>query len=130
MSFEKRLRGTASVDIQSTKQMINVVPKQGLFNQQCFDNAVQYQSEHGGEVIEVVTVNNGWSTLHYINKIDDEYLETTLGYKAERHEYYYLRTITQEDYKHISWVFENALATLSRPYLKWYHKLLGISRAF
>jgi hypothetical protein len=130
MGIEKSLREKVAVDIQSTKQMITVIPKQGLFNQQCFDNAAQYQSEHGGDVIEVVTVRNQWPTLHYINQVDGEYLETTLGYKADRHEYFYLRIITKEDYKHMNWVFENALATLSRPYLKWYHKLLGIGRAF
>lgn len=130
MKIENNLRETVAVDIQSTKQMIKVEPKQGLFNQRCFDNAAQYQSEHGGEVVEVVTVRNSWPTLHYINKVDDVYLETTLGYQASRHEYFYLRTITEEDYKHMSWVFENALATLSRPYVRWYHKLLGIKRVF
>lgn len=130
MGIEEKLREAAAVDTQSTKQMIKVEPKQGLFNQMCFDNAAQYQSEHGGEVVEVVTVRNGWASLHYINKIDGAYLETTLGYKSYKYEYFYLRVITEEDYKNMNWVFENALATLSRPYIRWYHKLLGIKRVF
>jgi len=130
MSIEDRLRSIAAIDIQSTKQMIKVEPKQGLFNQKCFDNAAQYQSEHGGEVIEVIAIRNTWSSLHYINKVEGVYLETTLGYQSSSHEYFLLRVITEEDYKHMTWVFENALATLSRPYIRWYHKLLGIKRVF
>ena len=130
MSIEDNLREKVAVDIQTTKQMIKVEAKQGMFNLQCFDNAAQYQSEHGGEVAEVVTVCNGWPSLHYVNKIDGVYLETTLGYMSCKYEYFYLRTITEDDYKNMSWVFENALVALSRPYLRWYHKLLGIKRLF
>jgi hypothetical protein len=130
MGVENKLRKKAAVDIQSTKQMITVIPKQGIFNKQCFDNAAQYQSEHGGDVIEVVTVGNSWPSLHYINQVEGQYLETTLGYQADQYEYFYLRIITKEDYKNMQWVFQNALATLSRPYLKWYHKLFGIYRVF
>jgi hypothetical protein len=123
-----KLREKAAVDIQSTKQMITVTPKRGLFNYKCFDNAAQYQSEYGGDVVEVVIVRCADPSLHYINRIDGEYLETTLGYRSAQYEYFYLRVITEEDYKHMSWVFENALATLSRPYIRWYHRLLGIKR--
>jgi hypothetical protein len=131
MSMRDKLKKKASRHIQATKQRIEVRAEQGLFQHKCFDNAVQYCTEHGGTVVEVIAIKDEWPVLHYINKVDGVYLETTLGYKAEYHEYYFLREILPDDHKHIGWMFDSALHYLSAPYLKWYHRQCwGIRRIF
>ena len=132
MSRESRLRNKAVIDIQSSKErIIGVSNEQGMFNSKCFLNAVNYAIKNSCSVVEVVVIRDGWTTLHYINKADSGYLETTLGFECEYYEYYFLRVIPEEDYKNIDWIFDNVITVLSRPYINWFDRhILRISRVF
>ena len=128
--IKTKIRKRAANDIIATKQMIAVKPTKGLFNYRCFLNAVEYGIENKCEVIEVVYIEDGIPVLHYINKTGKEYLETTIGHRADYIEYYFLRTIQKSEYRLIGWHFDNTLESLSAPYLNWFHKLIGIDRVF
>ena len=129
--IEDKLRLKVLRDIQSTKEVIHVEPKQGLFNFRCYENAVEYarlNPDH--KVIEVMYLESGPSAvLHYINQDPDgNYLETTLGFRADSVEYYKLREIPVADYPNIGWVFNTTLEYWTNTRLKWWHRLLGITR--
>ena len=98
---------------------IEVQPAVGLFNFRCFQNAVQYAVEHGGQIFECIMVYDGWPSLHYVNYIEGEYLETTLGYKARSLEYYVTREIHKLDWDDIEDVFDRTLD-------QWYYKFTNV----
>lgn len=129
--LENRLRLKLAKEIQCSKEVITVIPYRGMFNYQCYDNAVEYTRIHPDHtVVETIYIEKGnWPTLHYVNQAPDgTYLDTTLGYKAESYEYYFLRKIHPDDYKAMSWLFNNTVDYWSAKYLKWWHRLLGVSR--
>jgi hypothetical protein len=85
-----------------------------VFNFRCFENAVQYAHDHPGhEVIEVIYIDGGDPILHYVNFLPEsgEYVETTLGWRAEHLEYYRVRRIHPDDWKHIHAEFDRALTS-------------------
>ena len=99
--LKDRLDARIARHVRATYEMIDVEPKQGLFNYQCFDNASEWARKHPGhEVVEVMYIERGSPRLHYVNfnPKSGKYLETTLGYKAPRLEYYRLRAIHPSDH--------------------------------
>jgi len=129
--IENKLRAKLGSEIQCTKEMIRVIPHAGKFNFRCFENAVEFarlNPDHA--VIEVMYIEKGeYPILHYINQAPDgTYLETTLGYRADNLDYYKMRVIHPDDYKAIGWLFDTALDYWSSKYVKWWHRLLRISR--
>lgn len=129
--IEDKLRAKVMTDIQCTKEVIQVEPKQGLFNFRCYENAVEYarlNPDH--KVIEVIYIESRkYPTLHYINQAPDgTYLETTLGFRAADLEYFKLREIHEDDYRCIGWIFNETLEYWTNTRLKWWHRLLRISR--
>lgn len=111
--------------------MILVKPCQGLFNYQCYFNAVEYALAHDGiSVVEVVYINGSEPILHYINYDveQDTYLETTLGFRADYLEYYLLRTIHPDDYKYIGGEFDRAIDSWSDQFITPWRRFLGLRR--
>lgn len=117
-------------EIRSCHSMVEAVPTQGLFNHKCFDNAVQYHTNHPSfGVVECIYVDDGYPVLHYLNVKGALYYETTLGWRAKYHEYYIIRTIHPDDYKRIDCEFDVSLKYWYRKYTTWFDRnILGISR--
>lgn len=108
---------------------VQVKAEQGLFNDQCFNNCVEYCRTHEGfGIVECVYIEHGNPILHYINVKDGEYYEVSLGWKAERLEYYVLRDIPESDYNDIHRIFDIALTSWEDEFVRWYHRLLGVKR--
>jgi len=116
---------------RSRYEMIDVEPKQGMFNFSCFDNAADWvRRNKGHEIYEVVYIEDNYPILHYVNfnPKTNKYLETTLGYKAVNFEYYIFRKIHPNDYISIGCEFSLARKVYESDWLKWYHRLFGIKR--
>lgn len=111
--------------------MLDVQPVQGLFNNKCFLNAVQYTHDHPDHtVVEVIAINNGSPILHYIN-VDrlGKHLETTLGFLSGSYEYYLIRPIHKSDYQHIQHEFDRSLDQWLKEYTTWFQRaILRIDR--
>lgn len=122
------------LDLRATRTLERAVPVQGLFNFQCHRNAVQWVRDRGSEnleVVEVVYVEDGDPVLHYcVAEVGTgRLLEVTLGWYAERLEYYRIRTIPAEDHSAILSEFDRALKHWLHRYVGWFgRRVLGIDR--
>ena len=113
--------------VRSRYSMVKVSPKAGLFNQRCHCNAVEYARTHKKiEVIEVIYIDNGSPFMHYINRRTDTgaLLETTLGFEADRLEYYIIRTIHPEDHKDIGGEFNRSLNSWLMDFTSWFDRVV------
>lgn len=110
--------------VRTRYELIKPRGVQGLFNFRCFENAVQYAQQHPGlEVVEVIYIDGDDPILHYVNFNPEsgEYLETTLGWRAEHLEYYRVRRIHPE--------FSRALDSWTEEWATWWQrKVLGVTR--
>lgn len=118
--------------IRSRYSLVDVKPEAGLFNLRCYCNAVEYARTHESMgVLEVIYIENNKAILHYINRQKDTgaLLEITLGFMAEHLEYYIIRTIHPDDYKHIALEFERSLDSWLMQFTSWFdRKLFGVDR--
>lgn len=129
--FEDKLRKALTREIQCTKQRINVVPHSGMFNLRCHENSIEFARQNPDhKVIETIYIDDQhYPTLHYINQAPDgTFIDTTLGYKAEYYEYFFLREIVKDDFKTMGWIFDNTVEFWSRKYMRSWHTLFGITR--
>ena len=113
--------------VRSRYSLVKVSPKAGLFNLKCHCNAVEYARTHKKtEVLEVVYIDDGTPIMHYINRRADTgaLLETTLGFEADRLEYYIIRTIHPEDYKHIAGEFHRSLQSWLMDFTTWFDRAI------
>ena len=119
-------------EVRSMYTMVDVLPKQGLFNYRCYFNAVEYAKLHKGVgVVEVIYIENEQPVLHYLNRKNKtgELLETTLGFMADNLEYYVIKEVHESDYKHIYREFERSLEAWLMRYSNWFdRKMLGVER--
>jgi hypothetical protein len=105
--------------------MVDVTPITGLFNQKCFYNAVEYaRVNEGHSVVEVMMIDGSTPILHYLNKVDatEELLETTLGYRASKLEYYVIREIHKNDYDSIGDEFDRAVDSWLMEFTTWFDR--------
>jgi hypothetical protein len=120
--------------VRAKYKQITVQPRKGLFNQMCFDNAVQYyhDAENKIEIFEVITIKNGDPILHYINYDVEKgvYLETTLGYKCVQFDYYLIREVHKDEFNIIQLVFSNNLGVWTQEFTTWIDRtIFRIKRA-
>ena len=95
----------------------------GLFNHRCFYNACDYAVRNGGDVVEVMLIQDQDPTLHYINRdADGQYVETTLGYLMGDYNYHLLRDVQPCDYNRIDVVFDDRLDHFNKLYIPWYSR--------
>lgn len=118
--------------VRSRYELIKPEPMQGMFNARCFENAVDYvRTRPDIEVIECIYIDGGEPILHYINRDPSTgaYLETTLGFKAARLEYYRIRKIHPSDHLYIGGEFERAVNSWTAQFAGWFAmRVLGIER--
>lgn len=121
-------------EARSTLVGVVALPEQGLFNQQCHRNCVEYVRRRPGRDLGVVEVMQVWDQdpiLHYLvhDREAGTYLEVTLGYQAEGMEYYLVRPVDPRDYDRIGNEFERSNRYWAErsvhPLLRW---LLRIDR--
>jgi hypothetical protein len=131
-SAQKRIHERLCRFVRTRYELIKPKGVRGVFNFRCFENAVQYAHDHPGhEVIEVIYIDGGDPILHYVNFLPEsgEYVETTLGWRAEHLEYYRVRRIHPDDWKHIHAEFDRALTSWTEEWATWWErKVLGIAR--
>lgn len=117
---------------RSTKERILVTPKQGLFNYRCFENAIEFtRLNPNHEVYEVIYIEGSTAILHYINRdsLTGEFLETTLGFRADYFEYYLIRKIPEIDYKYLGSEFDKNVEFWTNKFSSWWErKLFKIDR--
>lgn len=124
--IKARVHNRICEHLYNTTETVKVTPKQGLFNMQCFDNAVEYARVNAGDDINVVmgvTVSNGIPTLHFWNELNGEHLETTLGHTCKKYAYYPMRTIDKVSWDCICTVFEDALDYWHATHTTWFERL-------
>jgi len=119
-------------DVRSMYSMVDVLPKQGVFNHRCYFNAVEYARIHKGvDVLEVIYIEGEEPILHYINRVikTGELLETTLGYRADSLEYYVIKEVHESDYKNIHSEFNRSLEAWTAKWTNWFDRaVLKIER--
>jgi len=133
MIFRKKkaaenLRELIRDHVKSTYPLIDVIGKRGVYNNTCFFNAVQWVYDHPRhkdsathwEVVEVIYIHNGYPILHYINKLGDEYFDTTVGFVSGHYDYYLIRTINPRQYFGIEEEFTTARAHWTHLYMDWW----------
>ena len=127
-----KIREKIKNHVRSRYARIVVTPHVGRFNFRCFENVVEEcRLNPDFEVIEVIYIDDGYPILHYINrnKLTNEHLETTLGWKAEHLEYYGIRVINPIDYKWIESEFTRGLDCWLYEFSNWFQrKILRINR--
>ena len=104
---EKRVQYKLKEHLFNTIASIeNVAHEKGLFNYQCFDNAVDYATRNGCEVIMGITVRNGGGpVLHFWCKDSEGHREVSTGYHAKSTVYYALINVQIRDWDQIGSVF-------------------------
>jgi len=109
-----------------------VKPKgvQGLFNFRCFDNCVQYSKDHEDiRIFECIYVDDNAPILHYVCFKDGEYLEVTLGWKADAYEYYITREVHEVDHDIIQGEFARTMNSWTEQFTNAFdRKVLDITR--
>lgn len=128
--MKRRAREKLCRHVMSRYELIKPIPKQGLFNYRCFDNAVEYNRLYSCGVVEVMYFDGKYPVLHYLN-VDSNgtYLETSLGWKADIYEYYKIRKVDQIHFEEIGKVFEVSLNSWCEQFVGWFgRKILRIKR--
>lgn len=129
--FERRIREAICLWVRARHEMVKPKAAQGLFNYRCFSNAAEWARTHPGDtIVEVVYIDDGYPILHYLNvNAEGDYLETTLGYRANNLEYYLIRRIHQDDHAQIEQEFNRALRYYLLRFTNWFHRrIIGIDR--
>lgn len=106
---------------------VTPINEQGVFNQKCFLNAVQYATKNNNVTVHecyVVDPTDGEIFLHYINKRDGDYLETSMGFECGQLEYYVIREIKESCWQDISPIFTNALLIHQNIYTTWFDRYI------
>lgn len=122
-----RIHSRICTHVRSRFEMIKPEPTLGLFNFRCFENAVEYNRRYPEfKVVEVIYIDGGCPILHYINfnELTNSYHETTLGWRAEHLEYYKIRFVHADDYKHISNEFERSLESWLNEFTNWFERVI------
>ncbi len=132
MSYEQRVQRRLVAYVRSMHEQIKVKPTLGLFNFRCYENSVEYVRRYPElEVVEVIYIENSQPILHYLNYDPEkkEYLETTLGYRAEYLEYYSIRTIDKADYRYMATEFDRGLDVWLKRFTNWFERnILRVTR--
>lgn len=107
---------------------------QGLFNQRCHENCVEYVRTHPEQqlsVIECIYIDGGEPILHYmLHDVEaDAYLEITLGWRTEGLEYYPIRVIDPHSFPTIHIQFTLSIEDWLHEFVGWFGRsVLGIKR--
>lgn len=123
MSYIRRAQARLKVYVRTRHEEIRVTPQLGLFNFRCFENAVEYCRRYPDlQVAEVIYIDGDYPVLHYINydPVKKEYLETTLGWRAEFLEYYFIRIVHKDSHRHIGNEFERAMRGWTDQFVGWF----------
>ena len=130
----KRAQDRICRRLRSRFTMVKREPVQGMFNFRCHENCVEYvlrRPEEKLAVVEAIYIDGGEPILHYLvhDPAAGRYLEVTLGWMAEHLEYYVVRPIQPDDYRHILSEFQRSLDDWTEEYVGWFgRKVLGITR--
>ncbi len=125
--LKRRAHAKVNLRVRTTLDEVHPVAGPGMFNYRCYYNAAQYQSIHGGQVIEVIYIEDDDPTLHYINKVGEEYRETSLGMFIAP-EYYQVRVVDPSEYPRIDSTFNRGLRYWTGYATNWFTRLI-IKRA-
>lgn len=109
-------------EVRSLYAVVHAKPTQGLFNQNCYNNAVEFAlNDHlsSTKVVECIYIDSGFPVLHYLNKRNDVYLETTLGYQAREIEYHIIKEIPPVDYVRVQGEFDRSLSYWTNRHTNW-----------
>lgn len=117
--------------IRTRYETIKPIPTQGLFNYRCHLNTVEYSRVHKCSIVETIYIDTDQlPILHYLN-VDSNgaYLETSLGFQADRNEYYRIREINPDDYGNIGAEFSRSLDSWNEQFVGWFGRnILRIGR--
>lgn len=87
--------------------MVDAAPTQGMFNNYCHLNCVQWIVDHPErtnlDIVEAITVEDEMPYVHYLvlDSTLHKYLDVTLGHRTQSLEHYVIRTINRGDYYQI-----------------------------
>ncbi len=128
--LKESIRKNVVTHLRGRYTEVQVKPEKGLFNLQCHRNCVEFcRVNDGFGIAESIYIDNsGEPILHYLNVRDGEYYETTLGWEAEHNEYYIIRHLNEKDHVHIGNEFDRSLESWANQFVKWHHRLFGITR--
>lgn len=83
------------------------------FNRKCHLNSVQYVKKGlADEVYLSIYIDDGWPIVHFINKVEDKYVDNTLGWQYELIDYYIIRKIDPSEYYDIADILDNTQSKL------------------
>jgi len=135
ISISKKLQNKIHYNIgewlYNTHDVVKVRSHVGLFNFQCYENAVQFAKTHkSSTVIMGIYMERGSPVLHFWNTDSNgDHIETTRGWRAEHCTYYPLRVIPEDDYVCIGEIFDEALTYFTKQFTtRWQRFILGSKR--
>lgn len=128
MSIKQRVQERIKEHFYNTYNSVEEVKNaQGVFNQKCFHNAVQYASKRKeAKVVMGMTFykNSSEPILHFWCKNSEgEHLEVSTGYQSEYTRYYELREIPEGDWHMICDVFQDAMDHFLDAHCHWHEKI-------
>lgn len=102
----------------------------GGFHRGCL-GGVPLLGARSPKAAEVVYIEGEEPVLHYLvgNRSTGGYLEVTLGWRAARLEYYFIRPVHPDDYEHIHAEFKRSIQDWTEEHVGWIgRKVLRIHR--
>lgn len=86
---------------ESQYKKINVIPGDCHFNYRCHKEAVHYALKNNDKKIALVVYRNFKESLpcvHFLNYHDKKFVDNTIGYWCNMHEYRFIRWIPVEEF--------------------------------
>ena len=122
----KRVQYDISEWLFNTRDSVEVNPEQGLFNRQCYDNAVEWVRTHDGcEVVMGIYTEGQYTWMHFWNvDKDGAHLETTRGWRAKDMTYYPLRAVPVKYHDSIGGVMDDAVDYVTNRFTSRFDRLV------
>jgi len=95
--------------VRATKNKINIISGNGMFNARCHENAVHAAIGNKDKKIAMcVCVDGDFTMIHFVNvDSDGVFTDNTLGYFSGEYEYFLIKYIDDVDFFNIHDIFKS-----------------------
>jgi hypothetical protein len=104
---------------------INVIPGECHYNFQCHHNSAHYALKNKHNFLTVgFYIDNNYPIIHFLNYINNDFVDNTLGEHTVKYKHYFLKKIHKEDFHEVDNIF-GELRKEIRNKLPWHLKLFS-----
>jgi len=103
---------------------IKVKGGQCRYNFRCHNNAIHDAVKNKDEKVAVVIYFDNGTILHFVNFHKNEYIDNTLGFWTEKHDYYFLRWIGKDQFNNDALDIFDSIRTQWKKLIPWWWRWL------